>query len=220
MHISFFYFTSPSYHPPHLHHYIRFYSLLQFSFPLRPLSFLSSFYCIMSSPSFSWPHPLTYFLLTFSLGIHLTGPPLWSSGQSSWLQIQRSSFDSQRYQISREVVSLERGPLSLVSTIDELLGRKSSGSGLENREYGRRDPSHWPRGTLYPQKLALTSPASGGRSVGIVSSRTQATVFLYTLRSIPVAGINTRTTANRLRCLHAVQYRIQQSVCYVVTRNV
>jgi hypothetical protein len=35
-------------------------------------------------------------------------------------------------------VGLERGPLSLVSTIEELLGRKSSGSGLENREYGRR----------------------------------------------------------------------------------
>jgi hypothetical protein len=28
-----------------------------------------------------------------------------------------------------------------VSTIEELLGRKGSGSGLENREYGRRDPS-------------------------------------------------------------------------------
>jgi hypothetical protein len=32
----------------------------------------------------------------------LVWPPLWSSGQSSWLQIQRSGFDSQRYQISRE----------------------------------------------------------------------------------------------------------------------
>jgi hypothetical protein len=37
-------------------------------------------------------------------------------------------------------VGLERGPLSLDSTIEELLGRKSSGSGLENRDYGRRDP--------------------------------------------------------------------------------
>jgi hypothetical protein len=27
------------------------------------------------------------------------------------------------------------------STTEELLERKSSGSGLENREYGRRDPS-------------------------------------------------------------------------------
>jgi hypothetical protein len=28
-----------------------------------------------------------------------------------------------------------------VSTIEELLERRSSGSGLESREYGRRDPS-------------------------------------------------------------------------------
>jgi hypothetical protein len=45
------------------------------------------------------------------------------------------------YQISQEVVGLERGPLSLVSTIEELLERSSSCSGLEIREYGRRDPS-------------------------------------------------------------------------------
>jgi hypothetical protein len=38
-------------------------------------------------------------------------------------------------------VGLERGPLSLVSITEELLGRKNSGSGLENREHGRRDPS-------------------------------------------------------------------------------
>jgi hypothetical protein len=76
-------------------------------------------------------------------------------------------------------VGLERGPLSLVITIEELLERKSSGSGLEIREYGRRDPSLWPRGTLYPQKLALTSPTSGCRSVGIVHSRTQARVFSF-----------------------------------------
>jgi hypothetical protein len=42
-------------------------------------------------------------------------------------------FDFRRYQIFWEIVSMERGPLSLVSTIEELLGRNSSGSGLENR---------------------------------------------------------------------------------------
>jgi hypothetical protein len=70
-------------------------------------------------------------------------------------------------------VGLERGLLSLVSTTEELLDRKSSGSCLENREYGCRDPSRLPRGTLYPQKLAITSPTSGGRSVGIVRLPTQ-----------------------------------------------
>jgi hypothetical protein len=38
-------------------------------------------------------------------------------------------------------VGLERGPPSVVSTIEELIERKGSGSGLEIREYGRRDPS-------------------------------------------------------------------------------
>jgi hypothetical protein len=56
--------------------------------------------------------------------------------------------------------------------------------GLESREYGRSDPSRWPRGTLYPQKLALTSPTSGGRSVGIVLSRTQATKFSLVFFSV------------------------------------
>jgi hypothetical protein len=64
--------------------------------------------------------------------------------------------------------------LSLVITIEELLERKFSGSGLESREYGHGDPSRRPRGTLYPQKLALTSPTGGDRSAGIVRSRTQA----------------------------------------------
>jgi hypothetical protein len=38
-------------------------------------------------------------------------------------------------------VGLEHGPLILVSTIEELLGIKRSGSGLESRECGRRNPS-------------------------------------------------------------------------------
>jgi hypothetical protein len=74
------------------------------------------------------------------------------------------------------------GPLNLVSTTEELLGRKSSDSGLENRNYGRRDPS-WPRGTLCPQKMALNSPTSGGRSVGIIRSRTQDTEFSLVLET-------------------------------------
>jgi hypothetical protein len=39
--------------------------------------------------------------------------------------------------------------------------------------------SRRPRGTLYPQKLALTSPTSGGRSVGIVRLRTRTTQFSF-----------------------------------------
>jgi hypothetical protein len=111
--------------------------------------------------------------LEFQVDSYPGRPPLWPSGQSSWLQIQRSGFDFRRYQIFWEVVGLERGLLNLVSTTEELHGRKSSGSGLEIRKYGRRDPSRWPRGTFYPQNLALTSSTSG------CSSRTQATEFSF-----------------------------------------
>jgi hypothetical protein len=76
-------------------------------------------------------------------------------------------------------MGLERGPLSLVSTTEELLGRNNGGSGLKNREYGRGDPLRWPRDTLHPQNLPLTWPTSGGRSVGIVCSRTKPTEFSY-----------------------------------------
>jgi hypothetical protein len=38
-------------------------------------------------------------------------------------------------------MDLERVPLSLVSTIEQLLEKKSGGSGLESRECGRRGPS-------------------------------------------------------------------------------
>jgi hypothetical protein len=53
---------------------------------------------------------------------------------------------------------------------------RSSGSGTRSnqpREYT------WPRDTLYPQKLPLTSPTSGGHSVGTVRWRTQVTEFSF-----------------------------------------
>jgi hypothetical protein len=78
-----------------------------------------------------------------------------------------------------EVVGQERGPLSLVSTTEELLGRNSSGPGLENTTVGIRHSDYTT--PFYPQKLAPTSPTSGGRSVGIVRSRTQVTKFSLVL---------------------------------------
>jgi hypothetical protein len=65
-------------------------------------------------------------------------------------------------------------------------------SGLQNLKYFRRDPSRWPRNTLYPQKLTLTSPTRGGRSVGIVHSRTQAMelfFFFYARANLLVRGM-------------------------------
>jgi hypothetical protein len=67
------------------------------------------------------------------------------------------------------------GPLSLVSIIEELLGRKSSGSGSEITAVGIGRADHATPSTR--KKLVLTSSTSGSRSVGIVRSRTQVTKF-------------------------------------------
>jgi hypothetical protein len=75
-------------------------------------------------------------------------------------------------------VGLELGLLSLVNTIEELLERKSSSSGLDNRKYGRRDPSRLLHDTPLPAKVGTNFAASGGRSVGIVRSWTQATEYI------------------------------------------
>jgi hypothetical protein len=131
-------------------------------------------------------------------------------------------FDSRCNQIFWEVMGLERAPLSLVSTNEELLGRNSSGSGLENREYGRVDPLRWPRDTLYPQKLALTSPTSGGHSVGIVLFRSKATEFSFVVVLLftrwvqqPVASCRVSTnTNNTIR-----QHRTKQTNIIIVIIN-
>jgi hypothetical protein len=90
---------------------------------------------------------------------------LWYSGQSSWLQIQRSGFDFRSYQIFWEVVGLERGPLSLVSTIEELLGRKSRGSVLRPWESVAMATRHPPLSAK-----VYTNFADGWRSLGRYSS--------------------------------------------------
>jgi hypothetical protein len=68
-----------------------------------------------------------------------------------------------------------------VRTTEELLERKSGGSGLENRDYLPWESVALTTRHLYPQTLALTSPASGGHSVGIVRSPTKATEFSFFL---------------------------------------
>jgi hypothetical protein len=65
-----------------------------------------------------------------------------------------------------------------MSTIEGLREKKSSGSGLEKLNNSRRGSAALTTGHSSLQKLALTSPTRGGRSVGIVRSRTQATEFV------------------------------------------
>jgi hypothetical protein len=69
--------------------------------------------------------------------------------------------------------------LSLVSKIEELRGRKYSGSGLgKPRLRPQGSATLTTRHLLYPQKLALTSPTSSGQSIGIVRSQIKATELI------------------------------------------
>jgi hypothetical protein len=110
---------------------------------------------IWESIEVSWIYQLNLYVFLYIPYVECD--PLCGLVQSSWLQIQKS-WDS----------------FSLVSATEKLLGRNISGFGLESWEYGHGNPLRWPRNTLYPRKLALSSPTGGGRSVGIVHSRTKA----------------------------------------------
>jgi hypothetical protein len=82
----------------------------------------------------------------------------------------------------KNVVGLERGPLSLVGTTEELLDRKVATPvyKTENTAVCICHADHV--ASSIRKKLAITSPTSSGRSVGIVRSRTQTMEFKYVIR--------------------------------------
>jgi hypothetical protein len=91
----------------------------------------------------------------------------------------------------KKVVGLERGPLSLVSTTDELLDRKVAAPvyKTENTAVGISHADHV--ASSIRKKLAITLPTSGGRSVGIVRSRTQAMEFIFeALSCLPIQNLD------------------------------
>jgi hypothetical protein len=111
---------------------------------------------------------------------------------------------SQPYRPPRPVTGiacLEQGSASFVNINEELLERKSGGSALKSRDYGRRGSA----ALTAPQRLALTSPGSGGRSVGIVRSRTQTTEgsLLLLTRSIYVWEYEDYMSLRRLQVQNA-----------------
>ena len=112
-------------------------------------------------------------------------------------------FDPRRYQIFWVVVGLERGPLCLVRLnwgATWIRFRKKRLTAV-----GTRCANHVT--TLYPQKLALTSPTGGGRSVGMVRSRTKATEFSETW------SLKRREERKLRVCLH-------QRKLFVATKNI
>jgi hypothetical protein len=69
-------------------------------------------------------------------------------------------------------VGLERGPLNLVSATEKVIDRKVAA------------PESATLTTWHPLSANVGLPTSGGRSVGVVGSRTQATKFslVFSLR--------------------------------------
>ena len=104
---------------------------------------------------------------------------MWSTGQSFWLQIRRSRVRSPA--LPDLLSSSGSGTGSTQPREVKLrsyLNKKSRGSRFRKQRLmavGTRCANHVT--PLYPQKLPLTSPTGGGRSVGMVRSRTKATEF-------------------------------------------
>jgi hypothetical protein len=101
-----------------------------------------------------------------------TIPHIFSSAQN-----HTTFYETNASQLTASVVRAP-GPLRLVSSSEELFRRKSSGSVLENRDYGRREPPRWPRDTHLSAKVG-TNFANKQRSLSIVRSRTKAIIIIF-----------------------------------------
>jgi hypothetical protein len=95
--------------------------------------------------------------LVFCISAHVgyQRPPLWSSGQSSWLQIQRSRFDSRCYQIFREVVGLE--PWAIVQTIHRSTPWTTNYPSINTLNYKRSIVQHLELQTIHRSTPWITN---------------------------------------------------------------
>jgi hypothetical protein len=105
-------------------------------------------------------------------------PPLWSSGQCFWLQIQRSRV--QFLALPDFLRSRGSGTGSTQPCEDNWGVTWMKKYWLRSRKpeiNGRGNLLLWPHNTLYPRKLALTSLTSSSCSVGIVRLQIKAMEF-------------------------------------------
>jgi hypothetical protein len=106
-------------------------------------------------------------------------PPLWSSGQSSWLQIQRSRV---RFPALPDFLRSSKSGTGSTRPCDcncnckwGAISRKWRLRSKKNEINVRGDLLLWPHDTLYRLKLALTSPTNGSHAVDIVRLRAKTT---------------------------------------------
>jgi hypothetical protein len=111
------------------------------------------YYLVLHSPASASSLTLYH---VFWCCVEYCWPPLWSSAQSCWLQIQRSRV---RFPALPDFLTSSgsvTGPLKPREYNWGATWKKSSEFGLEIREYGYGDVLRSPHNTLCPHKLAPT----------------------------------------------------------------
>jgi hypothetical protein len=132
-----------------------------------------------SITSTDWP--CAFLCYPVALRLELSTEPLSSSGQSSWILIQMSRV---AFSELPDYLRSSRSGTGSTKPREDNWGASSRKLRLRSRKpklTAVGDSLWWPSDTLYPLKLARTSPTSGGHSVGIVRLRTQATEFSFIL---------------------------------------
>jgi hypothetical protein len=102
-----------------------------------------------------------------------------------------SGVECRSYQILWKVLGLERGLLSVVRIIEEILERKVAVPFLQTVINRHRDPLHWPRDTPIPKKVTIKF-ADQRLPLGQLSSLCRLkpmTLFCFCLLFYPYAGL-------------------------------